>query len=197
LSSTSTVRPLRKDELFTAARTLTFAFDEDPLFRFLLPGEAERWRWSFWVQHRSLGEALGGEGVFTIEPSLGVIGLFMPGKYPVPFMHSVAVTRLPPSLPRIAFARAGLKVWSEMSRLHPKTPHLYVYVLGVHPSQKGRGLGKALMQHACALADKAGVPIYLETGNPVNLPFYRRFGLEVVQTITAHGGAPLWTMIQK
>jgi GNAT superfamily N-acetyltransferase len=59
---------------------------------------------------------------------------------------------------------------------------------------KGKGHGGALLRHALRIARDAGVPAHLETGNPANLPLYRRFGLEVRQEIVSHGGPPLWVM---
>lgn len=68
------------------------------------------------------------------------------------------------------------------------------YVLGVHPSQKGRGLGGALLCDVEGIAKSERVVAHLETSNPDNLGLYRRFGYEVQEEITAHGGPPLWTM---
>ena len=59
---------------------------------------------------------------------------------------------------------------------------------------KGKGFGGALMRHAGALAAEHGCATHLETSNSVNLPFYRRFDLEVVTEILSHGGPPVWTM---
>jgi ribosomal protein S18 acetylase RimI-like enzyme len=90
--------------------------------------------------------------------------------------------------------RWGLHLEGRIHALHPAEPHLYVYVLGVHPSQKGRGLGGALLRHVAGIAKAAGVVAHLETSNPDNLGLYRRFGYEVQAEVTSHGGPPVWTM---
>jgi GNAT superfamily N-acetyltransferase len=195
-SSGTGIRPLRRDELVGASRTLTAAFDDDPLFRFLLPGDARR---AAWLQafHRSvLGECATLDGAYTLDegPSAGAIGLILPGLWPVPFHRILRSVVLPFALPTWAFVHKGLHIEHRIRSLHPKTPHLYVYVLGVSPTRKRQGLGARLMEHAIGIARAKRCPVHLETANPVNLPFYRRFGLEVEHEIVSHGGPPIWVM---
>ena len=140
------------------------AFEADPLFRHMLPWG--RARWTRWFFMRALNEAFA----------------------------ELGATPLPPGLPPWRLVRDGLHVERRIHALHPDEAHLYIYVLGVHPAQHGRGLGGALLRHAGALADAAGVPSHLETANPVNLGLYRHFGFEVKTEVTSHGGPPLWTM---
>jgi predicted N-acetyltransferase YhbS len=71
-------------------------------------------------------------------------------------------------------------------------------MLGVEPSQQGRGLGGVLMQPILARADAEGVPCLLESMNERNLTFYKRHGFEV----TAHGQIPnegpqIWVMLRE
>ena len=67
----------------------------------------------------------------------------------------------------------------------PSEPHWYLPVIGVDPAYQGRGLGRALMAHACERCDRDGVPFYLESSNPRNIPLYQRHGFEVLGTIQA------------
>jgi ribosomal protein S18 acetylase RimI-like enzyme len=190
------VRPLRREDIGVAAPVLAAAFDEDPLFRWLLPERARRAAWLRWFHAHALGESVGAEGAYTLEDgaNLGAIASFAPGRWPPPLLRSLAAIEIPPGLPTWRLVRAGIHVESRIRALHPEGPHVYVYVLGVHPDQKGRGLGGALLRHAIAQAREAGACLHLETSNPVNLPFYRRFGLDVKEEIVSHGGPPVWTM---
>ena len=170
------------------------AFEADPLFRHMLPwGRA---RWTRWFFMRALNEAFAVDGAFTLEggPELGAMALLPPGTWPPKWYAELGATPLPPGLPPWRLVRDGLHVERRIHALHPDEAHLYIYVLGVHPAQHGRGLGGALLRHAGALADAAGVPSHLETANPVNLGLYRHFGFEVKTEVTSHGGPPLWTM---
>jgi hypothetical protein len=51
------------------------------------------------------------------------------------------------------------------------------------------------MAEALARADEAGVPAFLWTSNPDNLPYYRSHGYELVgEETTIPGGASNWFM---
>jgi GNAT superfamily N-acetyltransferase len=67
-----------------------------------------------------------------------------------------------------------------VERLHPTEPHWYLAVLGVRPERTGRGLGGALLAAGLERVDRDGLPAYLESSNPRNVPLYERHGFEVV-----------------
>jgi ribosomal protein S18 acetylase RimI-like enzyme len=79
-----------------------------------------------------------------------------------------------------------------MEANHPGDPHLYLFVVGVDPSQQGRGLGESLLAPTLAHCDATGTAAYLESSNPRNLGFYRRLGFETVSEFYPEGG-PLFT----
>lgn len=190
------VRPLLAAELTLAVETLALAFDADPLFCDFLPRPAERAKWLRWFHARALSECLAVGGAFTLEggPATGVMGIYPPGTWPPSLLAELRAAPFPPSLPSWRFVHRGLRLDRRIHGLHPAGPHVYVYVLGVHPSQKARGLGGALLRHAGSIAKAAGVPSHLETSNPDNLSLYRHFGYEVRTELTSHGGPPVWTM---
>ncbi len=190
------VRALERSELGEAASTLALAFDDDPLFRHLLPRAASRRAWIRWFHLRALTECLAVGGAFTLAggPAFGAIGLYPPGAWPPKLANLLRATTMVPGPPPYRLLTEGLWIEREIHRLHPPGPHLYVYVLGVHPEQKGRGLGGALLRHAASIARAAGVVGHLETSNPQNLSLYRRFGYEVQRELGARGVPPVWTM---
>ncbi|HVD39966.1 MAG TPA: GNAT family N-acetyltransferase [Solirubrobacterales bacterium] len=77
---------------------------------------------------------------------------------------------------------------------HPKEPHLYLAVVGVRPEQQGKGLGSALLQPGLAHADRLGLPAYLESSSPRNVPLYERHGFEVKEEAQLPQGPPMWLM---
>lgn len=189
------VREMKKDERRDLVAMLSESFLEDPLFVWFLPEERARRSWLAWFHNRVLNETVPHGGAFTLDsPSDGAVLVYPPGKWPPSALASFAAWPVPPGLPSWRFLVQGLHVDSRIHASHPKGSHLYIYVLGVHPKQKGKGLGGALLRHALAIADAAHVESYLETANPVNLPLYRKFGFEVTSEITTHGGPALWTM---
>jgi GNAT superfamily N-acetyltransferase len=51
----------------------------------------------------------------------------------------------------------------KVDRVHPRTPHRHLPVLGVHPEAQGQGIGGLLMAEYCRRCDEAGLEGYLET----------------------------------
>jgi len=56
----------------------------------------------------------------------------------------------------------------------------YLSILGLHPSQQGKGLGAVLLRPVLDEADKAGVASYLTTFSQGNIKFYEKVGFEVM-----------------
>jgi GNAT superfamily N-acetyltransferase len=54
----------------------------------------------------------------------------------------------------------------------------YLSILGVRPAARGQGIAQRLIEATLKRADEVGVPCFLETFNPLSLPFYRRLGFE-------------------
>jgi ribosomal protein S18 acetylase RimI-like enzyme len=83
-----------------------------------------------------------------------------------------------------------------MKRAHFREPHLYLWQLAVDPFAQRSGVGHALMARVIADADGATRPIYLETANPANVPYYRSFGFVETGREKLPRGAPLWLMVR-
>jgi GNAT superfamily N-acetyltransferase len=90
-------------------------------------------------------------------------------------------------------ASRWLTAWS---RLDPLEPHLHLGPIGVDPPAQGRRIGARLMQIFCDELDRQSVPGYLETDRPANVPFYARFGFEVVSEKRVIG-VPNFFMIRR
>ncbi|MBA4064472.1 MAG: N-acetyltransferase [Isosphaera sp.] len=76
-------------------------------------------------------------------------------------------------------------------------PHWYVILLGVRPAAQGRGLGRAVLGPVFAAADRAGVPVYLETVPEANVAVYRRLGFDLVGRTEFPGGLPNWELCRE
>src|SRR5262245_11519031 len=86
-------------------------------------------------------------------------------------------------------AIVGSAAWDRFSRVmefvepvHRSSvpgPHWYLPLIGVKTSRQGQGLGATLLRAMLARLDLEGLPCYLETFQPANIPFYHRSGFEI------------------
>jgi ribosomal protein S18 acetylase RimI-like enzyme len=87
-------------------------------------------------------------------------------------------------------------ILEQMGAYHPTEPHWYLPVIGIDPTQQGKGYGSTLLRFALEQVDRDGVPAYLESSNPRNNALYERHGFEVAGEIQA-GSATLWPMVRR
>jgi GNAT superfamily N-acetyltransferase len=184
-----------------AAAVATRAFQFDPFFVFLSPRPLLRARGLglFWrAQIAALGDGAEVLGARLADGRLvGVAVWVKPGRYPLPIAAQVrqslgALWALTPE-PRALVD--GSKYLLAIEKVHPKEPLWYLNLLVADPSVQRGGVGTALQRSLLDRADGDGLACYLETQNPDNLPYYGRFGYEVVHKLKpVPKGPPLWTM---
>ena len=80
---------------------------------------------------------------------------------------------------------AAIRMFREVGKLHPKTPHRHLSQVAVHPAAQGQGVGSILMAAYCESCDDDGLPGYLETvawtdpTKPSQQKLYERYGFVV------------------
>ncbi len=182
--------------------TLIEAFYHDPLTEFLLPEEEFRAkRLSRGIEFllglsSNTWSVVSGSGACA-----GVIGAASPGKHPPSFFNlMVMLTRL--ILKSLSFTplrvmEQWLSIFHKFDKLHPSQPHWYILILGVHPDHQGKGFGGELLNKVLRRADDERVAVYLESSNPKNLDFYRKYGFQVTQeTVPVAGCPPIWGLLR-
>ena len=81
-----------------------------------------------------------------------------------------------------------------MAGHHPSEPHWYLPFIGVDPAAQGQGHGTALLRASLQAVDRTGLPAYLESTNPRNIPLYESFGFRVTGEIQAGDSPPMHPM---
>jgi ribosomal protein S18 acetylase RimI-like enzyme len=89
------------------------------------------------------------------------------------------------------------RVFAQMDTSHPSEPCWYLPMIGVDPICQGRGYGSALLRHALEQCDRDGMPAYLESSNPRNIPLYQRHGFEIIGTIQAGTSPTVVPMLRR
>jgi GNAT superfamily N-acetyltransferase len=80
---------------------------------------------------------------------------------------------------------SAIRMFREVGRIHPKTPHRHLSQVAVHPAAQRQGVGAALMAAYCDSCDEDGLPGYLETiawadpTKPSQRKLYERYGFVV------------------
>jgi GNAT superfamily N-acetyltransferase len=74
-----------------------------------------------------------------------------------------------------------MRVGAALENAHPAEAAWYLEAMGVHPRAQRRGVGSRLITPVLTLADESGLPCYLQTSDPANIEYYRRYGFEVSQ----------------
>src|SRR4051794_33585115 len=128
---------------------------------------------------------------------VGVLASLDPGQWPPPQLSSLAAQALGPVLAGPAVLWRSFGGDNAMHQGHPDDLHFFVWMLTVAPSAQRTGVGRALLSTALARADDLGVPTYLDTAKPENLPYYSSFGFDCTGQTDLPRGAPLWFMYRE
>ncbi len=178
--------PLTERDEPAAATVLADAFYDDPFVGWMYPNAKRRHG-----RHRRMVARM----LRLTRPRArplwngGAIALWMPpGEQPLTARDQL---RMVPDLlgwglraPRV------MAVLDLMDREHPKEPHWYLFMVGSDPARRGQGHGQAVIQPVLDECDRDGIPAYLESSNPANIPYYARFGFEVIGELRRAGSPP-------
>ncbi len=97
--------------------------------------------------------------------------------------------------------KRSMTVFNYMETRHKELApfeHWYLQNIAVTPEEQGKGYGSQLLTAMYQKIDSEGLPIYLETNQEQNLPFYQKHGFEVLeQVIIPDTDVPLWCMLRK
>jgi len=200
MTAETEITRLAEDQVEEASEMFGRAFHDNPMALYIFPDNADRTRHLGWMFGTSTRYGcLFGE-VYTTMGRIDGAAVWLTPESP-PMSRETAgragMAEMPEKMGAEAFQRliSTTRHWNELRRRDAPEPHWYLWVLGVDPPRQGQGVGGALLQPVLARADAAGLPCYVETDKPINVPFYRRHGFEVVvEDDLPGGGFHYWTM---
>ncbi|HET9653815.1 MAG TPA: GNAT family N-acetyltransferase [Kineosporiaceae bacterium] len=184
------IRRIRPGERARALETIVAAFRRDPQVRWWFPDD-EGYRAGapefFGVL---LDTRIEGGEVWVADGGLAVAMWVPPGGNLIgPELAERQYTAMIAGLPQQAGARIQ-RTDEAVDALLPATAHWYLGVLACHPDHHGRGLGAAVAAPVLAAADRAGLPVALETASPVNVGYYTRRGFAVIGEVRLEDAVP-------
>ena len=194
-------QPLELEHHHEAARVLADAFIDDPGWVAVGPrGRGARRRYIFRTCLGAIrvGERWCGPSWCVTEDGAPVAVLTgcAPARWPPPTLRTLVHLAPGPVLAGPAPLARSLAAQRVIEAAHPEYEHFLVWMFAVSPGHQRRGLGRSLMATALGAADTAGVPAYLWTGNPDNLPYYGSHGFEIIGEFPIPGGVPNWFMLR-
>ncbi|MEV0523243.1 GNAT family N-acetyltransferase [Streptomyces sp. NPDC050439] len=192
MSMTTTPKTATIDDASRIGGTLARAFDDDPMMRWFFPDDATRetglgryFSTLFTRQyvHHGVCEHTASAAAYWVPP--GAQDKAVPDAETIQELVEILGDRA--ALFQEAAAAAAAH--------GPQEPHWYLAVVGADPAAQGQGQGAALLRSGLAKADADGLPAYLESSKPSNLPVYEHFGFTVLGEVQLPGGGPtLWSM---
>jgi GNAT superfamily N-acetyltransferase len=200
-----TVKKLPVNRIGEAARLLARAFHDDPILTFFLNDPVRR-KVAYPAFFRAaIYEAF--ECGYTYaayadatEQRLTGVAVWIPPSGATPSRQFQRRADRNHAIVKSRFSRRGLalyRVLATLIELHPAEPHWYLSFVGVDPAFQGTGVGRKLTAPVLKIADRQGMPCYLETPFPKTHEFYRRQGFELGPATHPFKDAPnLWTMVR-
>jgi ribosomal protein S18 acetylase RimI-like enzyme len=198
------IRHLDSDDFDAAARLFADAFLDDPGWVAVGPDREARRHSNLRRYHRTALDVIqryggpiygafenrergedGGDG-----PLLGVAATFAAGLYPPPawtLAYFVPGFLLAGPAPIVR----GLRFSAVQEKGHPHDEHVYLWFLAVDPTHQRGGVGRALLAR---VYEDATAPVYLDTANPANVPYYASNGYEEIGKAAGPRGASMWFM---
>jgi GNAT superfamily N-acetyltransferase len=189
------IRPLTPESHREAARIITDALLHDPGWLAVGPSRTAHRRYVAARFHRAALKVTnrhGGPiyGAFRDDRLAGVAVTFPPGGYPPPRSADVRYV--------LAFLLAGpgpivrgLRTGNVQDSGHPTDPHVYLWFLAVDTRHQRAGVGRALLAR---VTEEAEAPVYLDTSNPDNVPYYASAGFQEIGRGTLPRDTPMWFM---
>ncbi|MGB7442797.1 MAG: GNAT family N-acetyltransferase [Coleofasciculaceae cyanobacterium] len=175
-----------------AIAVIVRAFSADPAVRWMYP-EPQQYLTYFPKFVRAFGgKAFENDTAYYVDGYSGAALWFPPGVEPD---EEPLIALLEQSICE-SDQEDVFAVFEQMGCYHPKEPHWYLPLIGVEPTQQGKGYGSALMEHALLRCDRDHTPAYLESSNPSNIPFYERHGFEKLATIQVGASPPIFPMLR-
>lgn len=185
-STNAAVRRAAAPDATALGRCIGAAFARDPVSRWTFGSPA-----AIEAAYQLMAERLYvPAGHSTVIEGGGALWLGPGQPKPLTLLDRFAMGRALTTLAGPRHPWRAIRVDRAMRARRPRTPHAYLFAIGVLPEARGRGVGRALLDHTLRLADRQGLPCYLENTNPVNTPIYTRFGFRAEAPFEPAPGCP-------
>ena len=194
------VRLLERDNFDAAARIFADAFLHDPGWVAVGPNRVGHRHGVLRRYHRAalnvieryggpiygaFGAGEGEDGRLTGVAATFAAGLYPPPAWTLAYFVPGFVLAGPGPIVR------GLRFSAVQEKGHPHDEHVYLWFLAVDPKSQRGGVGRSLLAR---VYEDAEAPVYLDTANPDNVPYYASNGYEEIGKADGPRSATMWFM---
>ena len=188
-----TTVPAESEDATRTIAALVTAFADDPFIRWMFP-DAHQYLSAFPLVLKHFAGAAFENGTGYRSDDFSAACLWLPPGV------SPDEDGLGQVLENWVSASSQEQVFAVMEQVgagHPEERHWYLPAMGVDPRYQGEGKGSALLNRSLRSCDQTCRRAYLESTNPLNIPFYQRRGFEVIGSIQIDGSPVLTRMLRE
>ncbi|GAA3976673.1 GNAT family N-acetyltransferase [Streptomyces plumbiresistens] len=195
------IRTASADDRELVVRLLDAAFQDDPVSRWVFPGDEHR-RTTHPGLMAAFTDIVLAEGRVDVTEAGTACALWL--SVPAADDHGRGDGRDTGEDDGPAQVRAAVDPDNERvevigrltADIHPSgRAHAYLWMIGVAPEHQGEGLGTALIASVLDRCDREGLPAYLEASNARSRKLYERLGFELVGApLDLPDGPQMWPM---
>lgn len=172
------IREYQKDDFTKLIDTMCDAFQDDVLYTCFIEDKSARIEFLKKFMKFRLKVGLKKGTVFVSDDGEGVLVLLAPNKG-MNLMDLIQCGGIAAILRCNKLQRTKISEFNTFAETQAKKtikqPYWHISPICVSHQAQGKGYGAALMNHALQYI-KQGSPCYLETQNPENLSFYKKYG---------------------
>ena len=177
------------------ADVLKRAFREDPVMRWILPGDIDYDRAALPLFSHILSGTSDSQSCFTDDQERGVSLWESPG-------HQLSFPSQLNTFLKFAWLLKGnisraSKIQAVMENYKPRKPFWHLTYLATDPDFQGQGIGAGLLSPVTSHVPNSGddkTPIYLECSNKDSLSFYLSQGFNLIEEVKITDGPTIWPM---
>ena len=188
--------PATSEERSQVVTALCKAFFDDPVYRWLVPDDAQRRLSAVAFYSRFVAVCWPHGGVYAGDHGLAAALWLPPGRQLVTAEEAEAFNDALLASAGDDAARARMaQLFQLLDEHHPADACWYLAFMGVEPVAQGRGIGSRLLAAVLAQVDRQNVPAYLEASSPENRRLYERHGFQTVGELTVADSPiifPMW-----
>lgn len=172
------IRATYKDKA-SIVNILSSAFKENKSVHYIVKQDSRRTERMKVLMSYSFAVCYRFGAVYLSDDKTGCALLIMPDKKKTTLKSVFRDMKLIFSCTGIANLPKAMTREATIKKLHPRSPMLYLWFIGVNPSSQNKGVGSTLLNEIINVGMQTQRPIYLETSTLRNIPWYEKFGFTV------------------